>query len=140
MQVKSLDHIHIYSETPEESAEFYIRHFNAKPVAGNKNINGDQRIFLALGGQIVVVGSFPSGQTAKAPPAVGDGAYRHGFGVAHFGLRIESVERGLEELAKADVPILGERIQEESGLIYAYIAGPDGVVIELTEYESKAAS
>jgi catechol 2,3-dioxygenase-like lactoylglutathione lyase family enzyme len=135
MQVKSLDHIHIYSATPETSADFYIHHFDAKTVVRNTNINGDERIFLALGGQIVVVGSFPNGHTASSPPAAGDGAYRHGSGVAHIGLRIESVEQGLVELNEAGIQILGERVQEESGLAYAYIAGPDGVVIELTEYE-----
>ena len=51
---------------------------------------------------------------------------------------MESVERGLEELAKADVRVLGRLVREESGLTYAYIAAPDGVVVELTQYESPA--
>lgn len=136
MQVKSLDHIHIYSATPESSADFYVRHFEAKEIVRNKNSHGDERIFLALGGQVLVLGDFPKGQLASAPPAAGDGAYRHGFGVAHFGLRVESVELGLEELAETDVRVLGEMVREDSGLTYAYIAAPDGVVIELTQYES----
>ena len=32
MQVKSLDHIHIYAAEPEESARFYTHHFEAKPI------------------------------------------------------------------------------------------------------------
>jgi len=50
LQVKSLDHIHIYGAEPEESARFYERHFEAKPFLRNTNANGDTRIFLALGG------------------------------------------------------------------------------------------
>jgi len=136
MLVKSLDHIHIYSAAPEVSAEFYARHFDAKTIVRNKNKNGDERIFLALGGQVLVLGDFPKGHGAASPPEAGDGAYRHGFGVAHFGIRVESVEAGLEELAQAEVRVLGEIVREESGLTYAYVEAPDGVVIELTQYES----
>ena len=69
MHVKSLDHIHIYAANPEESAQFYQRHFEAKQVDRNTNSNGDTRIFLALGGQIVVIGSFPTDMAAAPPPA-----------------------------------------------------------------------
>jgi len=138
MKVKSLDHIHVYSDDPERSAEFYLRHFEAKTVTRNRNSKGDERIFLALGGQILVLGEFPDGHIASAPPEVGDGAYRHGFGVAHFGIRVESVERGVEEMKAADIQVLGELVREKTGLSYAYIEAPDGVIIELTEYGSSS--
>ncbi len=138
MQVKSLDHIHIYADDPESSARFYVEHFDAKPVVRNTNVNGNLRIFLALGGQVLVLGSFPVGLTPTRPPEPGDGAYQQGFGVAHFGLRVASVEAALAELSEAEVPVLSQPVQERSGLTYAYIAAPDGVVVELTEYESPA--
>ena len=138
MQVKSLDHIHIYAADPESSARFYTVHFDAKPIDRNTNVNGDTRIFLALGGQVLVLGSFPSGIAPTTPPEAGDGAYRHGFGVAHFGLRVANVETALAELADSNVPVLSQPIREKSGLTYAYIAAPDGVVVELTQYESPA--
>ena len=138
MQVMSLDHIHIYARDPELSARFYTQHFDAKPIVRNTNANGDTRIFLALGGQVLVLGSFPSGLTPTDPPEPGDGAYRHGFGVAHFGLRVANVETALAELSNSDVPVLSQPVIEQSGLTYAYIAAPDGVVVELTQYESPA--
>ena len=138
MKVESLDHIHIYAAEPEESAQFYQQHFGAKSVLRNTNVHGDPRIFLALGGQVLVVGGFPKGLTPATPPSAGDGAYSHGFGVAHFGLRVADVASALAELADADVRALSEPVHEESGLTYAYIAAPDGVVIELTQYESPA--
>ena len=85
---------------------------------------------------MLVLGSFPSGLVAVPPPEVGDGAYAHGFGVAHFGLRVADVDAAIAELSAAGVRILSQPIQEESGLTYAYIAAPDGVVVELTQYES----
>ena len=135
MQVKSLDHIHIYGAEPEESARFYTHHFEAKPVLRNTNANGDTRIFLALGGQVLVLGSFPKGHAPAPPPEAGDGAYRHGFGVAHFGLRVADVDAAVAELSASGVRVLGEAVQEASGLRYAYVAAPDGVVVELTQYE-----
>jgi lactoylglutathione lyase len=138
MQIKSLDHIHIYAADPDSSARFYIEHFEAEPIVRNTNVNGDARIFLALGGQILVLGAFPSGHAAAAPPEPGDGAYRHGFGVAHFGLRVDDVKAAVRELSQGDVPVLSQPLREPSGLTYAYIAAPDGVVVELTQYESPA--
>ena len=136
MQVESLDHIHIYAADPESSARFYMERFDAKPIVRNTNVNGDARIFLALGGQVLVLGSFPSGLSPSSPPEPGDGAYGHGFGVAHFGLRVADVKTALAELSSFDVPVLSQPVREQSGLTYAYIAAPDGVVVELTQYES----
>ena len=135
MKVESLDHIHIYAAEPEESARFYQHHFEAKPFHRNTNINGDTRIFLRLGGQILVIGSFPTGLFPAPTPEAGDGAYRHGFGIAHFGLRVADVRVAITELAASRVRILSEPVRESSGLTYAYVAAPDGVVVELTQYE-----
>ena len=136
--MESLDHIHIYAAEPEESARFYQHHFEAKLVLRNTNANGDARIFLALGGQILVIGSFPRGLTAASPPEAGDGAYSHGFGIAHFGLRVASVRAAIAELSASGVRVLSQPVREPSGLTYAYIAALDGVVVELTQYESAA--
>ena len=138
MKVESLDHIHIYAAEPENSARFYEEHFEAKVVLRNTNVNGDLRIFLALGGQILVVGCFPAGLAPAVPPEAGDGAYAHGFGVAHFGLRVSDVAGAIAELSTSGVHVLSQPVREPSGLTYAYVAAPDGVVVELTQYESAA--
>jgi len=138
LKVESLDHIHVYAAEPDQSARFYEHHFEAKTAHRNTNANGDTRIFLALGGQILVIGSFPSGLTPTPPPEAGDGAYSHGFGVAHFGLRVSDVRSATAELSASGVRMLSQPFREPSGLTYAYVAAPDGVVVELTEYESAA--
>ena len=138
MQVKSLDHIHIYAAEPEESARFYTQNFEATPIHRNTNANGETRIFLALGGQVLVLGSFPGGLAPAPPPEAGDGAYRHGFGVAHFGLRVADVDAAIAELSASGIRVLSQPVREPSGLTYAYIAAPDGVVVELTQYDSSS--
>jgi catechol 2,3-dioxygenase-like lactoylglutathione lyase family enzyme len=138
VKVESLDHIHVYSKDPEVSASFYKRHFEAAEVFRNDNVYGQTRIFLSLGGQLVVVGPFPPDISPADPPAPGDGAYGHGFGVAHFGLRVADVEAAVRELSGQGVAVIGGPTRERSGLIYAYVAAPDGVVLELTQYGSAA--
>jgi len=138
MHVESLDHIHVYCEDPEASAAFYARHFEAAEMLRNANANGELRIFLGLGGQVLVLGSFPAGHAPAAPPEPGDGAYRHGFGVAHVGLNVADVAAAVAELTAAGVPILSDPVSEATGLTFAYVAAPDGVVIELTQYPPAA--
>ena len=134
VQVKSLDHIHVYAADPDSSARFYEDFFGALSINRDTNINGDLRIFLALGQQVLVVGTFPDGLEPAEPPKAGDGAYTHGFGVAHFGLRVEDVDAAVAELTGSGVRVLSPTVHEASGLTYAYVAAPDGVVIELTQY------
>ena len=52
-----------------------------------------------------------------------------------MGFRVESVDTAIAELTASGVRVLSETIREPSGLSYAYIAAPDGVVVELTQYE-----
>jgi len=123
-----------YGENPHQSAAFYRDHFGATEVSRDENVHGQTRIFLFLGKQLLVLSPFPPDIAPADPPSAGDGAYAHGFGVAHFGLRVDDVESAVEELAAGGVTILGGPTHEASGLNYAYIAAPDGVVIELTQY------
>jgi len=138
MRVESLDHIHVYCEDPESSAVFYTQHFEAAEVLRNNNFQGELRIFLALGGQLLVLGPFPAGHAPAAAPEPGDGAYRHGFGVAHIGLHVANVATAVAELSAAGVPILSHPVTESTGLTFAYVAAPDGVVLELTQYPPPA--
>jgi catechol 2,3-dioxygenase-like lactoylglutathione lyase family enzyme len=133
MHVESLDHIHVYCADPEGSLAFYRRHFEATEVLRSTSADGHPSILISLGGRIVILGPFPGGIEPSAPPAFGDGAYSHGFGVAHFGLRVADVRAAVRELAEAGVRVLGGPVVEPE-IVYAYVAGPDGVVLELTEY------
>ncbi len=136
MKVEALDHIHIYSRDPAASVSYYQTHFDAELLYQNQNIHSQTRSFLALGGQILVIGPFPPDITPCEPPKPGDGAYTHGFGVAHFGLRVRDLDVAIRELRSAGVEFLGEPAEESTGLRYAYLCAPDGVVIELTQYGS----
>jgi lactoylglutathione lyase len=134
MKIRSMDHIHVYCGDLESSVAFYTEHFEAQEVMRNQNVTDQTRVFLSLGEALLVLSPAPPGITPADPPAAGDGAYTHGFGVAHFGLRVDDVEAAVRELSDRGVEILGPTVSEPTGLTYAYFAAPDGVVIELTQY------
>jgi len=140
MKILKMDHIHVYCADVESSAAFYTKHFEAEEVFRSENVYKQTRVFLSLGGTVIALSPAPPGITPADPPSAGHGAYTHGFGVAHFGLRVPDVEASVQELSGHGVEILGEVMSEPTGLTYAYFAAPDGVVIELTQYGSTGSS
>lgn len=138
MNVLSFDHVHVYAADPERAIAFYTGHFGAERVGAITNADGDDNHFLVLGGQLLVVSVAPRVLVARARErgAAGgatDGAAAGPYGLAHIGFNVADLEATLAGLAAAGVEVL--QSARESGLIrYAYVGGPDGVAIELTQY------
>lgn len=133
MKGATLDHLHIYCRDPEASIAFYERNFDARPMGGTTNARGESLRFVLVGGDTIAFSSFPPGLEPKATPPAGDGAYPCGYGVAHIGLNVPNLEAAVRALEEDGVTILTPP-QRAKGLSYAYVAGPDGVIIELTQY------
>lgn len=133
MKIEALDHIHIYSKDPESAATFYKQSFGAEEAMRNVGATGGLRIFMSLGGLMLVIGSFPFARSTSAAPENGD-SHQHGMGLDHFGLRVEDLEAAVEEFREMGVQILTEPVHDPSGISYVFIAAPDGVIVELTQY------
>jgi catechol 2,3-dioxygenase-like lactoylglutathione lyase family enzyme len=134
MNVLSFDHVHVYAADPERSIAFYTGHFGAERVGGTTNADGDENHFLVLGGQLLVVSVAPRVLLERARErGADDGAPAGPYGLAHIGFNVADVDATLAGLAAAGVEVL--QPARASGLIrYAYVGGPDGVAIELTQY------
>jgi len=76
----------------------------------------------------------PDGITPPESPEFSEGSRTQGVGVAHIGLRVADVKAAVENLAGAGVEILAQPV-ETPDITYAYVGAPDGVVLELTQYE-----
>lgn len=87
--------------------------------------------FVRLGGLTLVL--------APYPPGYDDGTYLRGFGVAHFGLHVDDLADAVESVRRLGGRILSEP-KEHAGLRFAYVAAPDGVIIELLEYDGEWAA
>ena len=133
MKIESFDHIHIYSKEPEEAAKFYTQLFGGEKLYSKEGAGG-VRIFLSLGGQIIVIGPLPSDRALSSSVDLDENPYQHKLGLDHFGIRVKDLDAAVEELREQGVEILAEPVKGSSGISYAFIAAPDGVVIELTQY------
>jgi len=131
MHAESLDHIHVYSADPEASAGFYESHFEGTVIERQED---GGTVLLALGGKILIFSLVPDGIEPPTPPEFVSGSRTPGFGVAHIGLRVADVKAAVAELAGAGVEILAQPVVEPD-ITYAYVGAPDGIVLELTQYE-----
>lgn len=133
MKIESFDHIHIYSKNPVEAARFYVQFLGGEKLYKKANYLG-LRIFLSLGGQIIVIGPYPSDRAVPSSVDLDENPHQHRFGLDHFGIRVKNLRAAVKEMREQGVQILTEPVSGSSGIKYAFIAAPDGVIIELTEY------
>src|SRR5678815_5130861 len=139
MKIHRLDHIHIYCGDPERSARFYTEVFSADVIGKAQTSYGGTMHFVRLGRLALVLAPYPPGTEAGIPPAYEDGMYLRGFGVAHFGLHVDKLADAVESVRQLGGNILSE-LRENAGLRFAYVGAPDGVIIELLEYDGKWAA
>ncbi len=136
MQVKSMDHVHIYSLTPDKSVAFWQRHFGAEKIFEAKN-NHDQAVhILRVGGQNLAFSEFPPGMTPSKPNVVAAKAGHNGMGlggVMHLGINVADVRAAISDLRASGVKVHSEPV-EAHGVTFAYVEAPDGVLVELTQY------
>lgn len=128
MTVMSFDHIHLYTADPAATLAFWCGALGAERVGALGDIT-----LLILGGQFIAVSEFPPDIEPRDPPADGHGAVRAGFGVAHVGLNVDDLRRLLPRLEAAGARAHGA-VRDQPPVRFVYLTGPDGVVIELTQY------
>jgi catechol 2,3-dioxygenase-like lactoylglutathione lyase family enzyme len=133
MQIESFDHIHIYCKKPEESAKFYMQFFGGEKIF-QKMGRGGSRIFLSMGGQVIVLGPLPLDRAVSSANDLVTNPPQHRMGLDHFGIRVKNLKVAVQELREQGVQILVEPVNGSSGISYAFVAAPDGVIIELTQY------
>jgi len=81
-----------------------------------------------------VIGPLPSDRETSDAANFYENSYQHKIGLDHFGIGVKDLPAAVEELREQGVQILAEPVKGSSGISYAFIAAPDGVIIELTQY------
>jgi catechol 2,3-dioxygenase-like lactoylglutathione lyase family enzyme len=138
MKIHRLDHIHVYCLAPDASLRFYTDVFEAGILGKAYGSDGGVRYFLRLGGLALVLAPYPQDTEPAVPTVYRDGIYEHGYGFGHFGLHVDNVDDAIETVRQRGAKILAEP-REFVGARFAYIAAPDGVIIELLEHRQWAA-
>lgn len=130
------DHVHIISETPHESAQWYVDVLGADLTADTV-ARGAPQIFLELGSAILIVrGRRPGEDPTPAKPIrpYSDFSSHNEWGTDHFGFLYDGDLRAFaEELRGKGVAFPVELKEGVGGKLLCYISAPDGVSIELMQ-------
>ena len=136
MNVKSIDHIHVYSADPAASVAFFCQHFGAEKLFDTKNAHHQDVNILKVGGQGIAFSANPPGMTPKASTLT-EAEARDGVaaaaGIMHLGFHVEDVAVAVRELREAGVAVHSDP-DEAYGTTFAYVSTPDGILVELTQY------
>jgi catechol 2,3-dioxygenase-like lactoylglutathione lyase family enzyme len=118
IKTEGLNHIHLRVGNLDRSVGFSTKAFGLVEK-------------FRVGSKMVFLGTPGAGDTITLnlePGAVGPGG-----GILHFGFRLaegQDLDRAIEEVRAAGGSLI-ERGEHEPGMPFAYVADPDGYVIEL---------
>ena len=130
------DHVHIISEDPHASAQWYVDMFGAT-IAANTVARGAPQIFVELGGMTILIrGRRPGEEPAQPRPIqpYSDFSSHNAWGTDHFGFKYEGdLESFAAELRAKGVILPVELKRGVNGSLLCYVAAPDGVSIELMQ-------
>lgn len=130
------DHIHIISETPKESADWYVDTFGAT-ITAETETRGAPQIFVQLAGAIIIIrGKRPGEDPVPARPVqqYEDHSSHNAYGTDHFGFLYDGdLTAFCEELKVKGVTFPVALKKGANGSLLCYVAAPDGVSIELMQ-------
>jgi catechol 2,3-dioxygenase-like lactoylglutathione lyase family enzyme len=132
----TFDHVHIISENPKVSANWYVEMFGATIVADTV-ARGAPQIFVGLGGMTILIrGRRPGEAPIPARPIrpYADFSSHNTWGTDHFGFLYQGdLEAFCAELRAKGVSFPVELKKGVNGSLLCYVAAPDGVSIELMQ-------
>ena len=132
----TFDHVHIISENPKVTANWYVKMFGATIVA-DAVARGAPQIFVDLGGMTILIrGRRPGEAPVSARPIqrYADFSSHNTWGTDHFGFLYQGdLEAFCAELRAKGVSFPVELKKGVNGSLLCYVAAPDGVSIELMQ-------
>ncbi len=130
------DHVHIISENPKASADWYVEMFGAT-IARDTIARGAPQIFVELGGMTILIRGRRPGEAPVAPRPIqpyADFSSHNAWGTDHFGFMYNGDLTALHDTLRAKgVAFPVELKKGVGGSLLCYVAAPDGVSIELMQ-------
>ena len=124
-----INHVHIRSENPRTSAEWYEKFFGAKILSEKEVMPGTVTVSLDAGGSTRLnISSQTDGSSRKTTPAE-----LNVLGLEHFGFQTDDIQSDIENFEASGIPIVLNITVIQGGTKLAYIEGPDKVLIELVQ-------
>jgi len=130
------DHVHIISENPRASADWYVEMFGAT-IKADTMARGAPQIFVELGGMTILIrGRRPGEDPAAAGPIrpYADFSSHNAWGTDHFGFMYQGdLAAFCDGLRAKGVTFPVGLKTGVGGSLLCYVAAPDGVSIELMQ-------
>ena len=124
-----INHVHVRSENPRTSAEWYEKFFDAKIISEKEVMPGTVTVSLDAGGSTRLnISSQPDGSSLKT-----SSAKLNILGLEHFGFQTDDIQSDIENFEASGIPIVLNITEIQGGTKLAYIEGPDKVLIELVQ-------
>ncbi len=124
MAIFTADHVHLRSPDPDAAARYYTGMLGAAPVS-RAEVGGVLRVVVDLGGLPLFIEQVPdSTPHLPAPPFAG---------MEHIALRVEGFDDAVAELTAKGAAFAAPPHQPRPGVQIAFLAAPDGVLIEILE-------
>ncbi len=127
MPTYHFDHIHLNSPDAVKTAQFYENMFGAKIVRIRPRPEGSS-VRLDLNGEVAMIGP-PIGSPPLVPATL-----QPQYGLIHFGLRTDDLEKAVVELKAKGMVFAQEITPMPSGSKISYFVGPENVLVELQQY------
>lgn len=130
------EHVHIISENPHASAQWYVEMLGAT-VSADTMARGAPQIYVELGGALVLIrGRRPGEDPVPMRPIrpYADFSSHNGWGIDHFGFLYDGdIDALYAELRAKGVRFPVEMKRGVNGAALFYVAAPDGVSIEIMQ-------
>ena len=124
------DHVHLKSEDPGTTADWYVKAFNFKIIKDSVRTFGDRFIRCESGdGTIINISG------ARTSEQMGNGDSNAHWGLEHFGIKVTNMGEEIKRLEKLGAKLLEGPIQVPDGPLIAFIKAPIDVRIELLQYK-----
>lgn len=120
-------HVHLISPDPRAAAEWFVE-FLGGNIFKDEELRGARNVRVRLGECMLNIRGERESDTIEKSIT---GKQR--FGIDHFCLEVGGLEGMLQEVTAKGGEIPEPLFELPSGNRAAYVAGPDGVVIELIE-------
>jgi catechol 2,3-dioxygenase-like lactoylglutathione lyase family enzyme len=132
----AFDHIHIISQSPKDSANWYVQMSGADIVAETV-ARGAPQIFLEIGGKTLITRGQRPGEDPTAARDIqpyADYSSHNAWGTDHFGFIYHGDLRTFcNELRAKGVRFPVALKEGVGGRLLCYVSAPDGVSIELMQ-------
>jgi catechol 2,3-dioxygenase-like lactoylglutathione lyase family enzyme len=129
-----INHIHIRAADPRKTADWWVAAFGFKILSEETRVFGDHFIRCSTGdgGMLVSISSPRTGE------ALGPGNASARYGLEHFAIETDDIEAEIARLQKLGATLQEGPLKTPAGVLFAFIAVPDDVRVELLQIPKPA--